>query len=181
MSSVPFVVVQSQSCVWLCDPHQLQHARCPCPSLFPRVCSNSWPLSQRSHPTTSSSVAPFSFCLQTFPASGSFLMSQLFASDGQSIGLLASTSVLPMNIQDWTPLELTWSLCYSGDSQESCPAPQFKSINSSALSFLYGPAHICTFEQLKIPLEKWDIAASLSRAHWISPSEMGHETWIWIL
>ena len=79
--------------------HGLQHARLPCPSPTPRACSNSCPCSQWSHPTISSSVVPFSSCLQSFPASGSFPMSQFFTSGSQSIG--ASASVLPMNIQDW--------------------------------------------------------------------------------
>ena len=82
--------------LWL---HGLQHSRLPCPSLSPRVCSNSCPLSQWWHPTISFSVTPFSSCSQSFPASESFLMSQLFASGGQSIGASASASVLPMNIQ----------------------------------------------------------------------------------
>ena len=86
-------------------PHGLQHARPPCPSSTPRVYSNSCPLSPWSHPTISSSV--FSSCLQPFPASGSFPMSQFFASGGQSIGISASASVLPMNIQDWFPLGWT--------------------------------------------------------------------------
>ena len=78
---------------------------------------------------------------QSFPASGSFPVSQLFTSGGQTIGASASASVLPMNIQGWFPLGLTvWSPCSPRDSQESSPAPQFKSINSSALSLLYGPA-----------------------------------------
>ena len=85
-------------------PHGLQHARPPCPSPTPRVYSNSRPLSQWCHPTISSSVIPFYSCLQSFPASGSFQMSQFFASGGQSIGASASASVLPMNIQDWFPL-----------------------------------------------------------------------------
>ena len=88
-------------------PHGLQHARLCCPSPSPRVCSNSCLLSRWCHPTISSSVAPFSSCLQSFPASGSFPVSQLFASGGQSIGASASASVLPMNIQDWFPLGLT--------------------------------------------------------------------------
>ena len=88
-------------------PHGLQHARPPCPSSTPGVYSNSCPLSRWCHPTVSSSVVPFSSCLQSFPASGSFLMSQFFTSGGQSIGVSASTSVLPMNIQDWFPLEWT--------------------------------------------------------------------------
>ena len=88
-------------------PHGLQHARLPCPSPTPRACSNSCPLSPWCHATISSSVVPFSSCLQSFPASGSFLISQFFASGGQSIGALASASVLPMNIQGWFPLGLT--------------------------------------------------------------------------
>ena len=86
-------------------PHGLQHARLPCPSPAPGACSNSCPLSWRCHPTISSSVISFSSCLQFFPASWSFLMSQFFASGSQNIG--ASSSVLPMTIQDWFPLELT--------------------------------------------------------------------------
>ena len=89
------------------QPHGLQHTRLPCPSPSPRACSNSCPLSQWCHPNISSSVVPFSFCFQSFPASGSFPMSRLFASDGQSIGASASASALPMNIQGWFPLGLT--------------------------------------------------------------------------
>ena len=87
--------------------HELQHTRPPCPSPTPRVYSNSCPLNRWCHPTISSSVIPFSSCPQSFPASGSFPMSQLFASGGQSIGVSASTSVLLMNIQDWFPLGWT--------------------------------------------------------------------------
>ena len=86
-------------------PHKLQHNRLPCPSVSPRVCSNSCPLSQWCHPTISSSVTPFSSCLQSFPASGSFPMSRLFKSGGQRIG--ASASVLPVNIQGWFLFRLT--------------------------------------------------------------------------
>ena len=88
-------------------PHGPQHARLSGPSPSPGVGSNSCPLSRWCHPTISSSVVPFSSHLQSFPASGSFPMSQLFASGGQSIGVSASTSVLPMNIQDWLPLGWT--------------------------------------------------------------------------
>ena len=88
-------------------PRGLQHARISYPSSTPRACSNSCPLSQWCHPTISSSVIPFSSCLQSFPTSGSFPMSQFFALGGQSIGVSASASVLPMNIQDWFPLGLT--------------------------------------------------------------------------
>ena len=97
-------------------PHGLQHTRLPCPSPSPGACSNSCPLSQWCHPTISSSVVPFSSCLQSFPASGSFQMSQFFPSGGQSIRVSASASVLPKNIQDWFPLGWTgWiSLEYKG-------------------------------------------------------------------
>ena len=88
-------------------PHEPQHAGPPCPSPTPRVYPNPCPSSQWCHPTISSSVIPFSSCPQSFPASGSFQMSQLFASGGQSIGVSASTSVLPMNTQDWFPLGWT--------------------------------------------------------------------------
>ena len=94
-------------------PHGLQHHGAvlhhgfPCPSPSPRACSNSCPLSRWCHPTISSSVVPFFSCLQSFPASGSFLMSWLFTSGGQSIGASASSLVLPMNIQGWFPLGLT--------------------------------------------------------------------------
>ena len=86
-------------------PHGLQHNRLPCPSPIPGAYSNS--LNQWCHPTISSSVVPFSSCLQSFPASGSFPMSQVFTSGGQSIRVSASASVLPMNIQDWFPWGLT--------------------------------------------------------------------------
>ena len=88
-------------------PHESQHARLPCPSLSPGVCSNSCPLSWWCYLTISSSADTFSFCLQSFPTSGSFPASWLFATGGQNIGASASVSVLPMNIQDWFPLGLT--------------------------------------------------------------------------
>ena len=93
----------AQSCPTLW-PHEPQHTRPPCRSPTPRVHPNSCPLSRWCHPTISPSVIPFSSCPQSFPASGSFQMSKLFASGGQSIGVSASTSVLPMNTQDWSPL-----------------------------------------------------------------------------
>ena len=120
------------------QPHGLQHTRPPCPSPTPRVYSNSCPLSQWCHPTISSSVVPFSSHLRSFPASGAFQMSQLFTSDGQSIGVSVSSSIFPVNIQDWFPLRWTGRSPYSPrDSQEFSPTTQFKSINSSAPSFLY--------------------------------------------
>ena len=90
------------------QPHELQHARPPCPSPTPRVHSNSGPSSQWCHPAISSSVVPFSSFPQSFPASGSFPVSQLFKSGGQSTGVSASASVLPLNIHSWFPLGLTW-------------------------------------------------------------------------
>ena len=119
--------------------HGQQLARLPCPSLSPGVCSDAGPLSQWCHPTISSS-APFSFCLQSFPASGSFPISWLFTSGSQSIR--ASASVLPMNIQSWFPLGLTSLISLqSKGSQESSPA-QFEGISSSTLNFLYVPTLI---------------------------------------
>ena len=100
-SSVQFSCSVMSNSLW---PHEPQHARPPCPSPTPGIYPNSCPLSQRSHPTISSSVIPFSSCPQSFPASQSFQMSQLFASGGQSIGVSASASVLPMNTQDWLDL-----------------------------------------------------------------------------
>ena len=101
------------------QPHELQRARPPCSSPAPRVYSNSCPLRQWCHPTISSSVIPFSSHLQSFPASGSFQMSQLFTSGGQNIGVSASTSILPMNTQDWSLLEWTgWISLQSKGSQK---------------------------------------------------------------
>ena len=125
--SVQFSCSVMSNSLW---PHGMQQARLPCPSPTPRVYSNSCPSSWWCHPTISSSVIPFFSCLPSFPASGSFPMSQFFISGGQSIGASASASVLPMNVQDWFP-----SPCSPRDSQESSPTPQFKSISSSALPF----------------------------------------------
>ena len=113
ISSVQFSLSFVLDSLW---PHGLQHAGLPCPSPAPGVYSNSCPLSRWYHPTISSSVVPFSSCLQSFPASGSSLMSQLFLSGGQSFGVSASTSVFPMNIHDWFPLGWTgWiSLQFKG-------------------------------------------------------------------
>ena len=131
-------------------PHGLQHARPPCASTIPRVFSNSFPSSQWCHPTISSSVVPFSSHFQSFSASGSFQVSQLFTSGGQSIGVSPSTSVLPMNIQDWFPLGWTgWISFQSKGFQEPSPTPQFKSIRSSALSFLYGPTLTSIYDYWK--------------------------------
>ena len=132
------------------QPHGLQHARPPCPSPTPGVHPNPCPLSWWCHTTISSSVVPFSSCLQSFPASGSFQMSQFFASGGQSIRVSAPASVLLMNIQDW--LHLGWtgliSLQSKGLSRVSS-TPQLKSINSSALRFLYSPTLISIHDYRK--------------------------------
>ena len=124
-------------------PHGLQHTRLPCTSPSPGVCPSSCPLHQWCHRTISSSVTLFSFSPQSFPESGSFPMSQLFASGGQSTGALASTSILLMSICGWFPRRLTGLISLlenPEDSQEFSLAPQFKSINSSVFCLLYGPA-----------------------------------------
>ena len=121
------------------QPHEPLHARPPCLSPTPRIHPNPCPSSRWCHPTISSSVVPFSSCPQSFPASGSFQMSQLFTSGGRSIGVSASTSVLTTNTQDWSLGWTGWISLQSKGLSESSPTPQFKSINSLALSFLYSP------------------------------------------
>ena len=133
--------------------HELQHARTPCPSPTPRVYSNSCPLSQWCHPTILSSVIPFSSCLQSFPASGSFQMSQLFTSAGQTIGVLPSTSVLPVNTQDWFPLGWTgWiSLQSKGLSRLFSNTTVQKHQFFGAQLSLQSNSHIHTWLQLSHP------------------------------
>ena len=122
------------------QPHGLQHTRLPCPSPSPRACSNSCSLSRWCHPTISSSMVPFSSCFLSFPAPESFPVSQFLETGSQSIGVSASASVLPVNIQDWFPLGLMdWYPCSQRDSQESSLTPEFKRINSLAPNFLYNP------------------------------------------
>ena len=125
----------AKSCLDFLWPHGLQHTRLPCPLLSPRVCSNSCPLRQWCSLTTLSSATLFSFWLQSFPASESFPVSPLFPSCDQSIGVLASASVLPMNIQGWFPLGLTDLISWlvQRDSQKSSPA-QLEIIRPSAFS-----------------------------------------------
>ena len=103
-----FIVVQSLSCVQLFAASWTEACRLPCPSPSPGVCSNSCPLNQWCHATTTSSVIPFSSCLQSFPASGSFLMSQLFASGGQSTGASVSASVLPLYYSGLISFRIDW-------------------------------------------------------------------------
>ena len=128
------------------QPHESQHTTPPCPSPPPGVHSDSRPSSQWCHPAILSSVILFSSCPQSLPASESFPMSQLFTWGGQSTGVSALATFLPKNTQDWSPLGWTGcrmsrmdSPCSPRDSQESSPTPQFKSINSSALSLLQSP------------------------------------------
>ena len=145
-SSVQFSCSVVSNSLW---SHELQHARPPCPSPTLGVHSNTCPSSRWCHPAISSFVVPFSSCPQSLPASGSFPMSHLFASGGQSIGVSASTSVLPMNNQDGFPLGWTGWISLQPvlvfhsfgprDFQESSPTPQFKTMNSLTLSFLYSP------------------------------------------
>ena len=121
-------------------PYGLQHSRLPCLSPSPGVCSSSCPLSRWCHPTISSSVIPFSSCLQSSPASGSFLVSQLFASGDEILELqLQHQSFQWIFRVDFLSDWLVGSPCCPRDSWESSPVPQFKSINSSALNFLIGP------------------------------------------
>ena len=147
-SSVQFSHSVVSNSLW---PHEPQHTRPPCPSQTLRVHPNPCPLSQWCHPTISSSVVPFSFCPQSFPASGCFQMSQLFASGGQSIGVSASASVLPMNVQDWFPLGWTaWlSLLSKGLSRvfsnTTVQKHQFLSAQPSSQS----NSHIHTWPQEK--------------------------------
>ena len=147
-SSVQFSHSVLSNSLWL---HVLQHARPPCPIWTPGAYANSCPLSWWCHPTISSSVIPFSSCLQSFPASGSFLMSQFFESGGQSIGVSSSTSILPMNTEDWSPPEWTdWiSLQSKGLSHVfSNPTVQKHQFFGTQLS-LQPDSHINTW-----PLEK---------------------------
>ena len=135
--SVQFSCSVVSNSLW---PHGLQHTRPPCPSPNPRVYSNSCPLSQWCHPTVSSSVIPFSSRLQSFSASVSFPVSQFFASGGQSIGVSASASVLPMNLLDWFPLGWTGLISLlSKRLSRVFSSTTVQSINSSGLSFLYSP------------------------------------------
>ena len=137
-SSVQFSCLVLSSSLW---PHGLQHARHPCPSPFPEACPSSCPLHWWCHPAIFSSDALLSFCLQSSPASGTFPVSQLFASDNQNTGASASASVPPMSTQGWFPLRSIGLISLlSKDFQESSPAPQFEGISFLIICLLYGPA-----------------------------------------
>ena len=151
-NSVTLSVHLSHSVVSDClGPHELQHARPPCPTQTLGVHLNPCPLSQWCHPTISSSVVPFFSGPQSFPASGSFQMSQFFPSGGQSIGVSASTSVLQMNIQDWFPLG--WTGCISlqskGLSRVFSSTTVWRHKFFSAQIFLLSSSHIHTWPQEK--------------------------------
>ena len=137
-SSVQFSCSVMSDSLW---PHESQHARPPCPSPTPGVHPDSRPSSQWCHPAISSSVIPFSSCPQFLPASESFPMSQLFTWGGQSTRVSALVSFPPKQSQGWSPSEfrLVGSPCSPRDFEESSPTPQFKSINSLALSLLHSP------------------------------------------
>ena len=144
------------------QPHGMSTPGSPILHYLPE-CAQAHIHCQWGHPTISSSVVPFSSCPQSFSASGSFPVSWLFASGGQSIRASASASIFPVNIQDWFPLwSLVWSPCSPRDSQGFSPTPQFKSISSSALSLLYGPPLISV-------LDYWKTIASTI---WIFVSKM---------
>ena len=137
------------------QPHGLQHARFPYMSPTPGAYSNSCPLSWWGHPTISSSVVPWSSCIQSFPASGSFPMSQFFISGGQSIGVSASASVLPMNIQDWFPLELT----------------SWISLQSKGLSRVFSSTTVQNYQFFSVQLSLWSnshIRTWLLEKPWLS-------------
>ena len=136
-----FVTPWTTACLTLCDPMNCSNPRPPCPSPTPGVHPNPCPSSRWCHPTISSSVVPVSSCPQSFPASGCFPVSQLFTSGGHSIGVSASTSVLPMTFQCWFPLRLTdlIALLSKGLSRVFLWAPQFTSINSLVPSLLCAP------------------------------------------
>ena len=139
LSSVHFISV-AQLCLTLLLPHGLQHARLPCLSPTPGASWNSRPLNQWCYPTISSSVVPFSYRLQYFPASGSFPVSQFFISDGQSIRVSDSASILPMNIQDWFPLG--WTGWISLQSRRLWRLFSNTTVqNSLALSFIVQLSH----------------------------------------
>ena len=157
------------------QPHGLQHARLPCPLPTPGVYPNSCPLSRWCHPTISFSVVPFSSCSQCFPASGSFPMSQLFTSGGQSTGVWASTSVLPVNMQDWSPLGWTgWiSLQSKGLSRVfSNIIVQKHQFFSSQLSLLLALNNI---PLLCLDIWVYFYLFTLWRTSWLHPSS---ELWI---
>ena len=159
----------TESCPSLCDPHGLQHTRFPCPSLSPGAWSNSCPLNQWCHPTISSSVTPFSSCPQSFPGSGSFPVSQLFTTGGQSIGASALVSVLPVNIQGWFPLGLTGLISLQSKTLKSLL--QCHSLKASVLwcsaFFMVPLSHLYVTTGKTIALTIWTSSAKLCLCFYI--------------
>ena len=154
--------------------NELQQARLLCPPLSPRVCLNSCPLSQWCYPAVSSSAAPFSFCLLSFPASGSFPKSWLFTSGGQSIGASASASALPGNIQGWFSLVLTGLIFFRSQRLSKVfPTPLFKSFNSLALSS-WSDSHIHTWLLEKTYL--WLYGPLLAECYLFTLSDLKYTT-----
>ena len=158
-------------------PHGLQHTRLPCPSLSPRVCSNSYSSSRWCHPAILSSVVPISSCLQSFPLSGSFPMSQLFISSGQNIGASASASVIPVNIQGWFPLGLTdlIFLLSKGPSRVFSSTTVQKHQFMSTQSSLWSNSHICMWLLKKImalTIWTWLLSAKVR-------AEIDHRRLLW--
>ena len=146
------------------QPHEQRHTRPPCPSLSPRVCPRSCPSNSWCHPTTSISVTPFSFCLQSFPASGSFPMTWLFVSGGQRIGVSTSASVLPMNIQDWFPLGLTGLISLQSKRLSRVfSSTTVQSISSSAFSLLYGPTVTYLHDYMKQEQQHLTVGRGLNK------------------
>ena len=143
-------------------PHGLQHARPPCPSPMSRACWNSCPSSVWCHPTISSFVTFISSSLKSFPASGSSPMSQFFTSGGQSIGVSASASVLPMNIQDWFPLVLTL-LAVQGTFKSLLQHHSSKaSIIWHSFTFLYSPTPTYMTTEKNIGLTRWTFVSKVT-------------------
>ena len=138
----------AQSCLTLCDPMNCSMPGLPVHHQIPEF-NQTHPSSWWCHPAISSSVIPFSSCPQSLPASESFPMSQLFAWGGQSIGISALASFLPMNTQDWSLDGLVGSPCSPRDSQESIPTPQLENMNYSVLSFLHSPTLISIHDYWK--------------------------------
>ena len=149
-------------------PHGLQHVRLPCPSSSHGVCSNSCPSSQWCHPATSSSVVPFSSYLQPVPASGSFPKSQFFASHAQTIGVSASASVLPMNIQDWFPVRWTgWiSMQFKGLSRVFANNSSSSILQRSAF-IIVQLSHICLTTGKTISLTRQTSFGQVMSLNWI--------------
>ena len=155
-------------CPTLCDPMDCNIPGFPCSSLFPRVCLMSCPLNQWCHPTISSSVVPFSFCPQSFPASGSFPMSQFFASSGRSIGVSASASVLPMSTWGWFLLGLTGLIFLLSNGLKSLLQHHSSktSILQHSASLLYGPTLTSVVNTGKnIALTRWTFELEIQLKH----------------